>query len=141
MSVVATTRRLGNFQLSFHGLSIGSFLTFKGLFTSYLAKTPTKCLVLCLLTFQQCRFNLPMGPRSFWYLFLEISMLILFRNLEPPCLLLWSVPSPSPQLSSNPLHPVSQMETSLFLISPPISTMPFPQFILRNWIVITPHMR
>ena len=29
---------------------------------------PLKCLVSCLLTFQQCHFKLPMGPRSRWYL-------------------------------------------------------------------------
>ena len=47
-----------------YGLPIGSFPTFKG---PSLAKTPLKCLVSCLLTFQQCHFKLPIGPRSCWY--------------------------------------------------------------------------
>ena len=68
LSVVATTRQLGHFQLSFYELLIGSFPTFKGPFTS-LAKPYLKCLVSGLLTFQQCHFNLPMGPRSFWYIY------------------------------------------------------------------------
>ena len=66
LSGVTTTRRLALFSKSFYGLPIGSFPTFKGPFIS-LAKTPLKCLVSGLLTFQQCHFKLPMGPRSCWY--------------------------------------------------------------------------
>ena len=55
------------FSVSFEGLPFGSYPTFKGPLIS-LAKTPLKCLVSCLLTFQKCHFKLPMGPRSSWYL-------------------------------------------------------------------------
>ena len=33
-----------------------------------LAKTPIKCLISCLFTFQQCLFKLSISPRSIWYL-------------------------------------------------------------------------
>ena len=61
LSSVTTTRRLATFIKSFCGLPIGSFLTFKGPLVA-LAKTPQKCLVSCLLTFQQYHFKLSVGP-------------------------------------------------------------------------------
>ena len=128
--VGATTKQLGPFQLSFYGLPIGSFPTFKGHLKS-LTKTPLKRLVSCLLTFQQCHFNFQLVHGIL--VSLEISMLISFRKLEPPYLSRWSVPCSSTQLSPNPLHPVSQMEMSLLHIFPPILTVPFQMFILGNW--------
>ena len=49
------------------------------------------------------------------------------------------VPCPSPHLSPNPLHQVSQMETSFFQISPSISTVPFLHFIRGNWSYHSPY--
>ena len=69
---------------------------------------------------------------------LEISMLILFPKLEPTWLLQWSL-VPLPSYCQNLLHPVSQMETSHFHISPPISTVPFLQFFRWNWSSHAPY--
>ena len=122
LSVVATTKRLGHFQLSFYGLPIGSFPTFKGPLIS-LAKTYLKCLVSFLLTFRQCPFNLPMGPRHFGtpgnkhadsLPKAEASLsTVMFRPLYLP------------QLSPN-------RKTSLFHVSLSISTLLFLQFIQGN---------
>ena len=88
-----TTRRLTIFSKSFYGLPIGSFPTFKVPLTS-MAKTLPKCLVSCLLTFQQCHFKLPVGPRSCWYPWK-------YACWFSPCLLRWS----TPQLSPKPVTP------------------------------------
>ena len=58
---VTTTEQLATFSKSFYGLSIDSLPTFKGPLTS-LATTPLTCLVSYLLTFQQCHFELSVGP-------------------------------------------------------------------------------
>ena len=126
LSSVTTIRRLATFSKSFYGLPIGSFPTFKGTFIS-LAKTPLKCLVSCLLTFQQCNVKVPVMLVS-----LEISIMILFPNLDPPCLLRWSL-VPLPSCCKNSLNPVSQMETSHFHIPPLIPTVPFLQFLRGYW--------
>ena len=62
---------------------------------------------------------------------LEINILILFPKLELPCLLQWSL-VPLHSYCQNSLHPVSQMETSPFPLSPPISTVTFLQFLRWN---------
>ena len=52
LSGVTTTRRIATFSNSIYGgLPIGSFSTFKGPL-KFLAKTPLKCLLLYLFTFQ-----------------------------------------------------------------------------------------
>ena len=62
LSGVTTTRRLATFSKSFYKLPIGSFPTFKGPLI-FLAKTPLKYLVSCLLTFQPCHCKLPTSSR------------------------------------------------------------------------------
>ena len=56
LSGITTTRQLANFSKFFYGFPIGSFPTFKDPVKS-LAKTPLKCLVSFLLTFQQAILN------------------------------------------------------------------------------------
>ena len=61
LSGVTITRRHATFSKSFYGLPIGSFPNFNGSLIS-LAKTPLKCLVSCLITFQQCHLNFQWVP-------------------------------------------------------------------------------
>ena len=105
------------------------FIAFKGPLIS-LAKTPLKCLVSYLLIFQHCNFKLPMGPSRAGAL--EISMLILFPKLEPPCQLRWSL-VPLPSYCQNSLYAVVTNGDITFPLSPPIPTVPFPQFFNWNW--------
>ena len=64
LSGVTNTRQLATFSMSFYGLPISSFPTFKSSLTS-LAKTSLKCMVLCLLNFQQSHFKLPVGRSGY----------------------------------------------------------------------------
>ena len=76
LSGVITTRQLATFNKFFKDSQSALYPYFKTPHI-FLAKTPFKNTISCLLTFQQCHFKLPVGS-PVTLVSLKISILILF---------------------------------------------------------------
>ena len=112
------------FSQSFDGFQIRFFSAFKG--PLYFWPKPSKISGFIYPHFPTVPFSTSSGS-PVKLVFLQISMLILFPKLEPPCLIRWSLVL-LPSYRQNPLYQVSQMETLHFHIPSLISTVPFLHF-------------